>query len=174
MGGYLALPPNIAAALAAFDRRVQNTRDGLQAQAAWNKGDFARVISIILANPNVGISVNGLQLWGALAVAFVNGYSQPIEIAQRFGLPPGAQAYAIRKGWEAVAHLLQKLRGPDFLVVNYADGMQFSFAISLRGIYRCPPPILWQVWASPHRKDRFSSDGSGKPPRPASRRSIAS
>jgi RHS repeat-associated protein len=130
-GGYNEVPAGIRGALAAYDQRVQNTRDQLRAQSAWNNGNFARVISIILGNPNVGVSVDGLQLWGDLAIAFINGYSQPIEIAQRLGIPLGAPGYAVRKGLEAVARLVQKARKPDFYILTGAyEGAQGSVAVT--------------------------------------------
>src|SRR5712692_1939290 len=52
---YGGLSPNIASAMAAHDRRVQTTIDGLRAQAALNDRNFGLVASILSANSNVGV-----------------------------------------------------------------------------------------------------------------------
>jgi RHS repeat-associated protein len=131
MGGYNDLPGRTGSGLAAFDQRVQTTRDGLRAQDALNHNNFDRLIAILNGNPNVGVSVNGLQLWGGLAVAFVTAYSQPIEIAQRGGAPLGAVGYAVQKGLEAVARLVQKARKPDFYIFSAAPGMNLQGSVAI-------------------------------------------
>jgi RHS repeat-associated protein len=124
MGGYNDLPGNIAGALRAFDQRNQTTLDGLRAQDALNHNDFDRLEAILNGNPNVGISVQGVQLWGEFAGSFIGGYagvSKGLFLASTGDIydvllkVPGALMSA---GWKALVNKLSKIRGPDFQLVN--------------------------------------------------------
>ena len=53
MGGYADLPGNIAGALAAFDQRVQNSRDALAANSAYQRGDIDTVRALFAQNPTL-------------------------------------------------------------------------------------------------------------------------
>lgn len=55
-----------SAAEAAYAGRLQNTLDGLAAQRALDRGDYDRLAAILNGNENVGLSVDGEELWGAL------------------------------------------------------------------------------------------------------------
>ncbi|MGH9929178.1 MAG: hypothetical protein ACREA9_08120 [Pyrinomonadaceae bacterium] len=118
MGGYGDLPGRIGQALAAWDRRVQTTRDGLRAQDALNHNDFELLISILNRNPNVGISVSGVKLWGEFGAAFISGYSQALADTKLASVGFFGLGGLIKRGWRAVADKLSKIRSPDFKILN--------------------------------------------------------
>ncbi len=140
-GGYMSpenpdydpesiLSDNVRGDMHAWEQRNQNTRDSIAAREALADNDFDTLNDILKRNQNVGVSVNGHAFYGELATAFISGYSQPIEIAQLRGFPPGAPGYAVRKGLEAVARLVQKARKPDFYVFN-AAGMNAQGSVAV-------------------------------------------
>jgi hypothetical protein len=117
-GGYNDLPGRTGQAMAAWDRRLQTTRDGLRAQDALNHNNFELLISILNRNPNVGISVSGAALWGTLGAAFISGYSQALADTKLASVGSFGLGGLLLRGWRAVADLLSKRRPPDFKVLN--------------------------------------------------------
>jgi RHS repeat-associated protein len=126
MGGYNDLPGRTGGALRAFDHRVQNTRDGLRAQDALNHNDFELLISILNRNPNVGVSVNSVPLWGQLGAAFISGYSKALADTKLASVGFFGLGGLLARGWRAVANLLSKRRSPDFKILNIQAVAGFS------------------------------------------------
>jgi RHS repeat-associated protein len=129
-------PGIISAADAHRDELVQGRLDGILAQHYLDTGEYGAAQSILKANANVGLFAGGAPLWGELASEFITGASQPVEIAQRMGIPSGAVGIAVRRGLERVAGVVQKRRAPDFyllsLAANVAEG---SLAVTREGTF---------------------------------------
>ena len=51
---------------AAYERRLQNTRDAIAARNALNNEDYDRLADILNSNENVGLSADGEEFYGAL------------------------------------------------------------------------------------------------------------
>lgn len=121
----------IAARMAWQESLIQDRMDGKRAQEYLNRGDYDAANAIFRANENVGLFAGGIQLWGELASAFVQGASQPVEIAQRMGIPPGVAGEAVKRGLRAVARLVQHRRAPDFYILSAgAYGFEGALAIT--------------------------------------------
>jgi RHS repeat-associated protein len=122
---YGGLPPNIASAMSAHD---QGVRDAIHdagvataVRAALANNNFALAEALVNANPNVGLSINGVQLFGELAGAFINGYGNGFAQLQLAASGRGVAGIAGRlasMGWKALADKLSKIRGPDFKLLN--------------------------------------------------------
>jgi hypothetical protein len=114
-GDGFAVYGGMSEAELAYEGRLQTTRDAIAAQNAWNAGDYSRVSDILNGNPNIGLSVDGVRLWGELGAAFANGYGERIEIASLSMQGIGSR---LQRGWEATARFLKALRPADFLILN--------------------------------------------------------
>jgi hypothetical protein len=128
MGGYADIPGNIASALRAFDQRVQTTRDANRAQdlvSHATPGNLRAAGRIIEANPNIGILVDGVALWGEFGGAFLDGYANGMRSTNSMlasndlwrSLDLGMRIL-VQLGWRAVAEKLSGIRSPDFKVLN--------------------------------------------------------
>ena len=123
-----------AAAEALWNWRLHNTLDAVGAKRALAAGNFGQLADILNSNENVGISVGGLTLWGALGGAFATGYGQPVLIASGQAVPPrNINFERLRLGLSFVVNMLKKLRGPDFFIANISNPVQISVAIPRGG-----------------------------------------
>jgi len=130
---YGGMPANIASAMAAHDQGVREAIHNASVAAAVRAAIAARnwtlADALLSGNPNVGIQIGNLKLWGQLGGAFVSGYGAASEIAGVRVPIRNPIAYGIYKALK----LMQKTRGPDFLIVNGAAGLQVSYGLALRG-----------------------------------------
>ncbi|HEX5734532.1 MAG TPA: RHS repeat-associated core domain-containing protein [Blastocatellia bacterium] len=123
-----------AAAERLWNWRLHNTLDAVAAKRALAAGNFGKLADILNSNENVGLSVGGLTLWGALGGAFATGYGQPVLLASAQATPPrNINFERFRLGLSYVINLLKKLRGPDFFIANIANPVQLSVAIPRGG-----------------------------------------
>ena len=121
----------IASAEANRDRLVKARTDGALAQHYLNNRNSDAAKAIFSANSDVGLFAGGVDLWGDLANAYVDGASQPIEVAQR-GMPWVNSREYVKRGLSAVARLVQARRAPDFYVLSFSPpGTYIEGALTL-------------------------------------------
>jgi RHS repeat-associated protein len=125
---FAGVPAHARGAYADYLGRLQNTMDANRARSALDSGNYGLLASILNGNPNVGISVNGAVLWGEFGAAFIEGFA---AARQEFMLASGGGPHdeiwrvtdlalraMIHLGWKAVVNKINKIRGPDFQILN--------------------------------------------------------
>ena len=125
-----------------YERRLQNTRDAIAAQEAWERGDYQGAQSIFDNNPSVGVHAAGLDFYGESASAFTDEFVRAQERSMQIAsikLPDLAYNEATRVivvTLIAAYNTLRMLREPDFFVVVASVGMGGYGIGSSRAIVR--------------------------------------
>jgi hypothetical protein len=163
-----------SAAEADFDQRAQNTYDAAAAGNALLEGNYERVAQILDSNSNVGLSVEGVALWGEFGAAFSSGYGQALSQTKLASIGGFGLGGLLNRGWCAVADKLSKIRGPDFQLVNVnavagitrfiARGDDMSTAlqgVSAGGDAQAYYAVGWMIQRATPSKDEIRDWGSG-------------
>jgi RHS repeat-associated protein len=116
---------------AAYAGHVRDSFDGANAQAAWDRGNYTLVASILNANSHVGLSANGEIFWGELGAAFATGYGQGWSEIQLASMqwPIDVESVLYQKGLKAVGLLISKRRLPDSFIVEASAARLGGIAI---------------------------------------------
>jgi RHS repeat-associated protein len=131
-------PGIIREAMENHDSLVKARTDGMLAQHYLDRNEFSAAERIFQQNPDIGLYVDGIPLWGELAAAFISGYREAdAGMTAHYDL-----GSLMKKGWDAVYKLLSSIRDPDFVVVfvsmHYGTSRAIARGDSLEDIFTNP------------------------------------